>query len=132
MYNVFLLSSKKIPFEQYYRLHLSEPNVAICEKKSNKVFVLSHTSFDKNNFYFLHAVQEAVDAFNEVLKHFRFFNDCLRMIHQNTLFNTTLPPTLKTSNLAFCNRFFIFSDFHRRHPSQLLYLRRLSSQFLLR
>ena len=23
MYNVFLLSSKKIPFEQYYRLHLS-------------------------------------------------------------------------------------------------------------
>ena len=41
--------------------------------KSNNVFVLSHTSFDKNNFYFLHAVQEAVDAFNEVLKDFGFF-----------------------------------------------------------
>ena len=34
---------------------------------------LSHTSFDKNKFYFLHAVQEAVDAFNEVLKDFGFF-----------------------------------------------------------
>ena len=73
MYFVFLLSSKKIPFEQYYRLHLSEPNVAICETKFNNVFVLSHTSFDKNIFYFLHAVQEAVDAFNDVLKYFGFF-----------------------------------------------------------
>ena len=73
MYNVFLLSSKKIPFEQYYRFHLSGPNVAICETKSNNVFVLSHTSFGKNNFYFLHAVQEAVEAFNNVLKDFGFF-----------------------------------------------------------
>ena len=73
MYNVFLLSSKLIPFEQYYRLHLSGPNVAICELKSNNVFVLSHTSFDKNNFYFLHAVQEIFDAFSELLKDFGFF-----------------------------------------------------------
>ena len=73
MYNVFLLSSKKIPFEQYHRLHLSGPNVAICETKSNNVFVITHTSFDQNNFYFLHAVQEAFDAFTEVLKDFGFF-----------------------------------------------------------
>ena len=71
--NVFLLSSKTTPFEQYYRLHLSGPNIAICETKSNNVFVLTHTSFDQNNFYFLHAVQEAVDAINEVLKDFGFF-----------------------------------------------------------
>ena len=70
---VFLLSSKKIPFEQYYRLHLSGPNIAICETKSNNVIVLTHTSFDQNYFYFLHAVQEAVDAFIEVLKDFGFF-----------------------------------------------------------
>ena len=73
MYNVFLLSSKKIPFEQYYRLHVSGPTIAICETKSNDVFVLSHTPFDQNNVYFLHAVQEAVGAFNEVLKYFGFF-----------------------------------------------------------
>ena len=73
MYNAFLLSSKKIHFEQNYRLHLSGPNVAICETKSNRVFILTHISFNQNNFYFLHAVQEAVDAFNEVLKDFVFF-----------------------------------------------------------
>ena len=50
MYNVFLLSSKKIPFEQCYRLHLPGPNIAICGKKSNNVFVSTHTSFDQNNF----------------------------------------------------------------------------------
>ena len=43
MSNVFLLPSKKIPFEQYYRLHLPGPNVAICKTKSNNVFVLTHT-----------------------------------------------------------------------------------------
>ena len=73
MYNVIVLSSKMIPFEQCYRLHLSGPNTAICETKTNNVFFLTHTSFDQNNFYFLHAVQEAVDAFNEVLKDFGLF-----------------------------------------------------------
>ena len=62
MYNVFLLSTKKFPFEQYHRLHLLGPKIVIRETKSNNVFVLTHTSFDQNNFYFLHAVQEAVDA----------------------------------------------------------------------
>ena len=73
MYNIFLLSSKKISFEQYYRLHLSGPNVAICETKSNNVFVITHTSFDQNFFTSYTPVQEAVDAFNEVLKDFEFF-----------------------------------------------------------
>ena len=72
MYNVFSLSSKKIPFEQYYRLQVSGPTIAICETKSNNVFVLTHASFDQNNFYFLHAVQEAVDVFNAVRKEFGF------------------------------------------------------------
>ena len=73
MYNIFLLYSKKIPFEQYYRLNILGPNIAICEPKSNTVCVLTHTSFDQNNFYFLHAVQEVVDAFNDVLKALGFF-----------------------------------------------------------
>ena len=73
MYNVFSLSSKKIPFEQYYRLHVSGPSFAFCETKSNKVFVLTHTSFDQNNFYLLHTVQESIDAFNAVMQDFGFF-----------------------------------------------------------
>ena len=73
MYKVFLVSSKKIPFEQYYRLHVSGPTIAICETKFNNVFVLTQTSFDQNNFYFLHAVQEAVDACNAVMKDFVLF-----------------------------------------------------------
>ena len=73
MYNIFLLSSKNIPFEQYYRLHVSGPTIAICETKSNNVFVLTHTSFDQNNFFFLHAVQDVVEAFNAVLRDFVFF-----------------------------------------------------------
>ena len=67
-------------------------------------------------------------------------SDWLLMIRQKTLLNPTLPPTLKTSNLAFRNRLFIFADFLcssfifpeflRRLSSQFFYLRRLSSQFL--
>ena len=122
-YNVFLISSKKIPFEQYCRLHLSGPNVAICETKSNTVFVLTHTSFDQNNFCFLHVVQEAVDAFYEVLKNLGW----LLMIRQNTLLNSTLLPTLKTSNPAFCSRFFIFADFLR---SSFIFADFLRSSFI--
>ena len=73
MYNIFLLSPKRIPFEQYYRLLSPGPTIAFCETKLNNVFVPTHTSFDQNDFYFLHAVQEAVDAFNAVLQDFGFF-----------------------------------------------------------
>ena len=69
-----------------------------------------------------------------------FSKDWLLMIRQKTLLNPTLPPTLNISNLAFCNRLFIFADilrssfffpdFLRRLSSQFLHLRRLSSQFL--
>ena len=140
MYNVFLLSSKTIPFEQYYRLHLSGPNVAICETNSSNVFVLSQTSFSKNNFYFLHAVQEAVDAFTDVLKDFGFFQRLASYDPSKHPTHPTLPPTLKISNLAFCNRLsifadflrssFIFPDFLRRFSSQFIHIRRRSSQFL--
>ena len=49
-------------------------SIAICETKSNNVFDLAHTSFDRKTFYFLHAVQEeAVADFNEVLQDFGSF-----------------------------------------------------------
>ena len=36
-----------------------------------------------------------------------FSNDWLHMIHQNTILNPTLAPTLETSKLIFCYRLFI-------------------------
>ena len=107
MQNIFLLSSKHIPFEQYYRLRVSGQNIAICETKSNNVFVLTHTSFDQNNFYFLHAVQKAVDDFNDVLKDFGFFQ--YMAPHASSI-----QPILRTSYLASCSSFVIFvADFRR-------------------
>ena len=97
MYNVFLLSSKTIPFEQYYRLHVSGPTIAICETKSNNVFVLTQTSFDQKYFCFLHVVQEAVDAFNAVLNDFGFFfKNWLLTIPTNTR------PFYSFAKLPFC------------------------------
>ena len=84
MYNIFLLSSNKIPFEQYNRLHASGPTIATCETKSINVFVLTHTSFDQNNFYFLHAVQKAVDAFNAFLRNFVCFSKICSLWHDQT------------------------------------------------
>ena len=109
MFTFFFLSSKKITFEQYYRLHVSGPTVAICEIKSNNVFVLTHSSFDQNNFYFLHAVQEAVDAFIAVLCGFLFKN-WLRMTRPNILLSQILLPILKSSNLIYCRSFVILVE----------------------
>ena len=52
MYKVFLVSSEKIPFEQYYRLHVSGPTIAICETKFNNVFVLTQTHLIRITFTF--------------------------------------------------------------------------------
>ena len=70
LFNLFLLSSKKIPFEQYYCLRVSGPRIAICETNTSNVFVIDRTSFEQSNFYFLHAIQEAMDAFKSVLNDF--------------------------------------------------------------
>ena len=72
LYNIFLLSSKKIPFEQYYRLPVWRPRIAICETNSSNVFVIDRSSFEQNIFYFLRAVQEVLDAFSSVLNDFGF------------------------------------------------------------
>ena len=73
MYNTFLPSSKKILFEQYYHLHLPGPKIAICEITSSNVFVIDGTAFEQGNFYFLHALHEALYAFSNVLQEFGFF-----------------------------------------------------------
>ena len=72
LYNTFLLSSKKTTYEQYYRLHLPAPKIAICEITSPNVFVSDGTAFEQGNFSFLPALHEALYAFNNVLQEFGF------------------------------------------------------------
>ena len=70
LYNVTQLK-KKITFEQYSRIHLQGPKIAICETASNVVFVLN-SSFNSKDQYFCTAFQEATDAFNNMLKDFGY------------------------------------------------------------
>ena len=62
---------KKITFEQYSRIHLAGPKIAICETASNAVFVLN-SAFTSKDQYFKTAIQEAILAFNKVLKDFGY------------------------------------------------------------
>ena len=50
LYNVTQIK-KKITFEQYSRIHLEGPKIAICETASNVVFVLN-SSFTSKDQYF--------------------------------------------------------------------------------
>ena len=71
LYNVTQIKKKKIKFEQYSRIHLEGPKIAICETASNDVFVLN-SSFTSKDQYFRTALQEATDAFNNMLKDFGY------------------------------------------------------------
>ena len=71
LYNVTQIKKKKITFEQYSRIHLQGPKIAICETASNVVFVLI-SSFTSKDQYFRTALQEATDAFNNMLKDFGY------------------------------------------------------------
>ena len=62
---------KKISFEQYSRIHLAGPKIAICETASSAVFVLN-SSFTSKDQYFHTAIQEAITAFNNILKYFGY------------------------------------------------------------
>ena len=71
LYNVTQIKKKKITFEQYSRIHLQGPKIAICETASNVVFVLN-SSFTSKDQYFRAAIQEATDAFNNMLQEFGY------------------------------------------------------------
>ena len=57
--------------EQYSRIHLAGPKIAICETATNAVFVLN-SAFTSKDQYFQTAIQEAILAFNNILKDFGF------------------------------------------------------------
>ena len=71
LYNVAQIKTKKITFEQYSRIHLAGPKIASCETASNAVFVLN-SAFTSKDQYFKTAIQEAIIAFNNVLKDFGY------------------------------------------------------------
>ena len=71
LYNVTQMKKKKITFEQYSRIRLEGPKIAICETASNVVFVLN-SSFTSKDQYFRTALQEATDAFSNMLKDFGY------------------------------------------------------------
>ena len=69
LYHVTKIKKKKITLEQYSRLHLEGPKIAICETSSNVVFVLN-SSFTSKDYYFRAALDEAMTAFNKTLQEF--------------------------------------------------------------
>ena len=71
LYNVSHIKKKKITFEQYSRIHLTGPKIAICETASNVVFVLN-SAFTTKDQYFRAAIQEATTAFNSMLQDFGY------------------------------------------------------------
>ena len=71
LYNVTQIKKKKITFEQNSRIHLEGPKIATCETASNVVFVLN-SSFTTKDHYFRTALQEVIDAFNNMLKDFGY------------------------------------------------------------
>ena len=101
LYNVTQIKKKKITFEQYSRIHLQGPKIAICETASNVVFVLN-SSFTSKDQYFRTAIQEATDAFNNMLKDFGYtqqlelYDPIQHQPHppsQNSLFQYSLTQT---------------------------------------
>ena len=71
LYNVAQIKKKRITFEQYSRIHVAGPKIAICETASNVVFVLN-SAFTSKDQYFQAALQEATNAFNEMLHSFGY------------------------------------------------------------
>ena len=88
LYNVTQIKKKKITFDQYSRIHLDGPKFAICKTASNVVFVLN-SSFITKDYYFHTALQEATDAFNNMLQDFGYTQ---KLEINNPLQHQTHPP----------------------------------------
>ena len=71
LYNVANIKQKRITFEQYSRIHVAGPKIVICQTASNVVFVLN-SAFTSKDQYFHVALQEATEAFNEMLQRFGY------------------------------------------------------------
>ena len=87
-YNVAQIKNKKITFEQYSRIHLAGPKIAICETASNAVFVLN-SAFTSKDQYFHTAILEAIIVFNNIRKDFGYTQT---LEYYNPLVHQAHPP----------------------------------------
>ena len=97
LYNVTQIKKKHITFEQYSRIHVAGPKIAICETASNVVFVLN-SAFTSKDQHFQAALHEATTALNEMLHSFDIPKNSNTMIltnirhtHLNNILYTTKP-----------------------------------------
>ena len=66
LYNVCQIKKKHIYFEQYYRIHVEGPKIAVCETTSETVFV-QNSAFTTKDDYFQAALDDAIDAIDATL-----------------------------------------------------------------
>ena len=71
LYNVSQIKKKRITFEQYSRIHLTGPKIAVCETVPNVIFVLN-LAFTTKDHSFQAALQEATMAFISMLQDFGY------------------------------------------------------------
>ena len=87
---------KNINFEQYTRIHLDGPKIAICETASNAVFILNSSFTTKDN-YFRTAIDEACEAFNKIMTEFGYTQKL--ELYDPTRHQTNPPQQLLSTNL---------------------------------
>ena len=71
LYNVCQIKKKQINFENYHRIHVEGPKIAVSETTSETVFVLK-SAFTTKDKYFQTALDDAIDAFNVTLLDFGY------------------------------------------------------------
>ena len=71
LYNDCQLKKKHLNFEQYYRIHVEGPNIAVCETTSKTVLDLNSAFTTEDNFFQV-ALNDAIDAFNATLLDFGY------------------------------------------------------------
>ena len=71
LYNVCKMKKKQINFKQYARIDFNGPEIAVCDTVTGTVFVLNSSFTTKDN-YFYAALNEACNAFNQMMHIFGY------------------------------------------------------------
>ena len=71
LYNVCQIKKKHLNFEQYCRIHVEGPKIAVSETTSETAFVLNSAFTTKDN-YFQAALDDTIDAFNATVLDFGY------------------------------------------------------------
>ena len=69
LYNVCQIKKKHISFEQYYRIHVDGPKIAICETTSDTNFVLN-LAFTTKDIYFQVALDDIDFGYTQQLQRY--------------------------------------------------------------